>query len=157
MYGRAHEVLIYLNRVRDLAFSRARDVMNSAGLSPGEFDILATLRRSPPPNVLSPTELQRSVLITSGGLTKLLYQLEARDLVSRSVQADDKRCKLVHLTEKGRQTVEAALAEVMELEKQWLEDALTGADIEQLITLLSQAARALEGAGTDQPVSAAQR
>ena len=96
------------------------------------------------PYVLTPTELQRSVLITSGGLTKLLYQLEARGLVSRSVQAQDKRSKLVHLTSKGKKLVERAVAEVMQVESQWIEQALSEKELEQLKKLLGKTAKAVE-------------
>lgn len=154
MYGRTHRFLVYLNRVRDLGFAQAREIMARLHISPGEFDILTSLRRSAPPNVLTPSELQRSVLITSGGLTKLLYQLEARQLVSRSVQHEDKRCKLVHLTPKGKKFIEVAMAEVMEAETRWIEKALTRDELEQVIALLGKSARAIEGAGAELPTPA---
>lgn len=154
MYGQTHKFLVYLNRVRDLGFAQARGIMARLRISPGEFDILASLRRSAPPNVLSPSELQRSVLITSGGLTKLLYQLEARQLVSRSVQRDDRRCKLVHLTVKGRKFIEDAMRDVMEAETRWVERALSRDEREQLIELLGKSARAIEGAGSKLPTPA---
>jgi DNA-binding MarR family transcriptional regulator len=53
------------------------------GLSPSELDVLVTLRRSAAPWVLTPSEIQRALLITSGGLTKILQQLEGRGLVTR--------------------------------------------------------------------------
>lgn len=147
MHGRTHQFLVYLNRVRDLGHAQARELLVRMNVSRGEFDILASLRRSAPPNVLTPTELQRSVLITSGGLTKLLYQLERRGLVSRSVQDQDKRCKLVHLTAKGRKFIEGAMAAVLEIESQWLALAFSTRELEQLIALLGKASRAIEGQG----------
>lgn len=144
MYSPTHEFIVYLNRVRDLGMARARETLAGFNLSTGEFDILATLRRSARPYVLTPTELQRSLLITSGGLTKLLYQLEASDLISRSVQAQDKRSKLVHLTPKGKKTAEKAMAAVQKVANDWLGDALPRRELEQMKNLLSKAARALE-------------
>ena len=138
------DFLIYLNRIRDLVHAQVREILTTFSLSTGEFDILATLRRTAMPYVLTPTELQRSVLITSGGLTKLLYQLEARGLVSRSVQAQDKRSKLVHLTPKGKKLVERAVAEVMRVESQWIEQALSAKELEQLKKLLGKTAKAVE-------------
>jgi DNA-binding MarR family transcriptional regulator len=140
----AHEFVVYLNRVRDLGFSRAREAMAGYNLSPGEFDILVTLRCTAFPHVLKPAQLQQSVLITSGGLTKLLYQLEARGLVRRSVQAQDKRSKLVHLTAKGKKLIERATRTVMQADRKWLDEALTGRELEQLKKLLGKLARALE-------------
>lgn len=155
VHSNTHELLIYLNRVRDLGFAQARGVMTQYNLSNGEFDVLATLRRIAPPNVLTPTELQRSVLVTSGGLTKLLHQLEARGLVSRSVQKQDKRSKLVHLTAKGKKTIERAMVAVMKVEDRWLGEALSGGELEKLKQLLGEAARAVESRAADMSPSVA--
>lgn len=144
MYGSTHEFLVYINRVRDLGFARIRETLARFNLSAGEFDILATLRRSARPHVLTPTELQRSLLITSGGLTKLLYQLEAAGLVSRSVQEQDKRSKLVHLTPKGKKTAQKAMAAIQDMANEWLDDALSKRELEQLKNLLGKTARAFE-------------
>ncbi len=111
-FNATHRFVVYLHRLRALSGQSARKIMKAKGLSVGEFDILATLRRSPPPHRLSPTELQRSTLITSGGLTKLLYQLEAQALVARSVLQADKRSKLVHLAPKGKRLIETAMKAV---------------------------------------------
>lgn len=72
------------------------------GLDPGEFDVLATLLRSGPPYELTPNALNRSLLISSGGLTKRLTRLESRDLVSRRLDPDDRRSLLAALTTRGR-------------------------------------------------------
>lgn len=144
VHSPAQEFVVYLNRVRDLGFARARETMAGFKLSSGGFDILVTLRCSASPHVLTPTELQQSVLITSGGLTKLLYQLETDGLVRRSVQARDKRSKLVHLSAKGKKLIERAMKTVMQADKKWLGEALTPRELEQLKKLLGKAARALE-------------
>ena len=144
MYGPTHEFIVYLYRVRDLSFARGRETLSRFNLSVGEFDILATLRRSAPPHVLIPTELQRSLLITSGGLTKLLYQLEAGGLVSRSVREQDKRCKLVHLSPTGKETAEKAMTAVQEVANEWLREAFPKRQLELQKELLRNAAKVLE-------------
>lgn len=144
MYTSTHEFSVYLYRVRDLNFARTRGVLAGFGLSVGEFDILSTLRRSPKPHVLTPTQLQQSVLITSGGLTKLLYQLEASGLIRRSVQVQDKRSKLVHLTSNGKETVGLAMAAAQRATKAWLDETFTEPELEQMKQLLSKAASVLE-------------
>lgn len=144
MYTPLHEFSIYLYRVRDLSFARARETVAGFNLSAGEFDILATLRRSPQPHVLTPTELQHSLLITSGGLTKLLYQLTAAGLIKRSTQKQDKRSKLVHLTPKGKKIAEQAMAAVQQTSKDWLNQAFTEEEFSQLRQLLGKAASVLE-------------
>ncbi len=136
----AHETAIYLYRVRDMSFVRSCETLTNFDLSVSEFDILATLRRSPKPYILTPSELQRSLLITSGGLTKLLYQLEEDGLISRSMHAKDKRSKLVHLSTQGKQKVELAMAAIQQTLKSWINEAFSEQELEQLQYLLSKAA-----------------
>ena len=50
------------------------------GLSGGEFDVLAALRRAGEPYRLTPGELSRSTMVSTGGMTKRLDRLEAAKL-----------------------------------------------------------------------------
>ena len=105
-------------------------------LSLAEFDVLATLRRAPPPCELTPSELQRSVVITSGGLSKVLQQLEARDLVVRSTTKEDRRVKPVRLTAKATKLIEQSMAELMEFVSTAIRSRLNNKEIDQLTALL---------------------
>ncbi|WP_432470492.1 MarR family winged helix-turn-helix transcriptional regulator [Amphritea sp. HPY] len=73
----------------------------SYGLQHGEFDVLATLRRSGAPYTLGPTKLFETLMISSGGMTNRLDRLEMSDLISRAPNPDDRRGILVSLTENG--------------------------------------------------------
>lgn len=132
----AHIFTIYLSRVRSLSFVKAQEHIKHNGLSATEFDVLASLRRTPPPHSSTPSELQRSTLMTSGGITKILYQLEAKQLVGRSVQQEDKRSKLVHLTAKGKQLVEFTMATLNSKDDALLNQAFNTQEREQLNSLL---------------------
>lgn len=145
LQGPTHRFIVYLNRAGQLGLNEAAQVMRAQGLSPGEFDVLTSLRRSPPPHRLTPTELHRATLITSGGLTKLLHQLEARGLVERQVHAEDRRSKLVLLTEAGKRLIEPTTAAVIERDKAWLAAALDEDELRQLNRLLGKVLRELEG------------
>jgi DNA-binding MarR family transcriptional regulator len=80
------------------------------GLSLGQFDILATLRRQGPGGRLTPTRLMRSVMLSSGGMTNRLDRLEAAGLVERRADPDDRRGVVVGLTGRGRKVIDAATA-----------------------------------------------
>lgn len=95
---------------------RIEAVFASYGLDSGEFDVLATLLRSGAPYRLRPTELFRSLMISSGGLTDRLARLTRAGLVTRPPAADDGRSLLVELTPKGRDIAERAFREDMALE-----------------------------------------
>src|SRR6218665_816216 len=72
------------------------------GVDSGEFDVLATLLRSGSPYRLRPTELYRSLMISSGGLTDRLSRLEKRGLIARVADPADARSRMVELTVDGR-------------------------------------------------------
>jgi len=73
----------------------------SHGLQLGEFDVLATLRRSGAPYQLAPTQLFEALLISSGGMTNRLDRLEKAGLIARVPNPEDRRGTLVLLTETG--------------------------------------------------------
>jgi DNA-binding MarR family transcriptional regulator len=78
------------------------------GLDRGEFDVIATLRRSGPPYRLTPTQIYTSLMISSGGLTHRLDRLEKSGLIRREKSQEDGRSLLVALTEAGITRVEEA-------------------------------------------------
>lgn len=85
-------------------------------LQPGEFNVLATIRRSGTPYLLSPTQLFDATMMSSGGMTARIDRLEKAGLVLRSPNPNDRRSTLVGLTQKGRFLVEDALAAHLENE-----------------------------------------
>lgn len=78
------------------------------GLDRGEFDVIATLRRSGPPYRLTPTQIYTSLMISSGGLTHRLDRLEKAELIRREKSQHDGRSMLVGLTNAGLSRVEEA-------------------------------------------------
>ncbi|MEX1162240.1 MAG: MarR family transcriptional regulator [Nitriliruptor sp.] len=107
------------------------------GLKDGEQNVLAALRRAGPPYELTPTELYRSLLVSSGAMTNRLDRLEAAGLIVRTPDAHDRRRTRVGLTDRGRETIDAALDAHVEAlsatfagldvaEADALEDALRG-------------------------------
>ena len=75
-------------------------------LSLGQFDILATLRRQD--GGMTPSQLLRSVVLSSGGMTNRLDRLEQAGWVVRQADPDDRRGVIVALTPKGRKAIDAA-------------------------------------------------
>jgi DNA-binding MarR family transcriptional regulator len=71
------------------------------GLTRNSWDVLASLRRAGPPHRLSPTELYRSLMRSSGAMTHRLAELERAGLVERAPDPEDGRGMLVELTRKG--------------------------------------------------------
>ncbi|RDK06223.1 MarR family winged helix-turn-helix transcriptional regulator [Cupriavidus lacunae] len=126
--------------------------LGETGLQPWEFDVLATLRRTGPPYVLSPGALIGSLMITSGTMTNRLDHLERAGLVRRQPNPEDRRGLLVELTEAGRERVDRALELHVANEHRLLAD-LTATERAQLAALLRRWLRMFEpppgGGGED--------
>lgn len=129
------------------ALQEMRPVLLRHGLSVAEFDVLATLRNAPAPYEMTPSQIQQDMVITSGGLTKLMLQLAGRGLVERLPFEDDRRVKPLRLTAPGRQTIEAAMGELLETSGRWIRQALTGGEMAQLTALLKRLVEAPERGG----------
>jgi DNA-binding MarR family transcriptional regulator len=128
--------LLSMHQVRVAQFVSTDGSMTRHSLSLAEFDVLATLRRCPPPRELTPTELQGALVITSGGLTKVLRQLESRGLIARSTAVADRRVKPVRLTAKGAKLIEQAMTDMLAASTAWIKPALANKEIDQLTALL---------------------
>ena len=90
-----------LHRLSEALHAELRPVFAAAGLSDGDFDVLASLRRSGSPYRLTPGELAASTMVTSGAVTKRVDRLEAKGYVTRTVCADDARSRRIQLTDAG--------------------------------------------------------
>jgi DNA-binding MarR family transcriptional regulator len=103
----------HLDRARRAAFAEH-------DLDGWEFDVLAALRRAGPPYELSPGQLLTQTLVTSGTMTNRIDRMEGRKLVSRAPDRADRRGVRVQLTAKGRELVDAAMADLLAREQQLL-------------------------------------
>ncbi len=101
-----------LGRLNEASLIIMRDwltpVMAAFGLQPGEFDVLATLRRTGAPYALTPTVLYETTMMSSGGMTARIDRLEKAGLVERRKHPTDRRGTLVALTRKGRALIDRA-------------------------------------------------
>ncbi|GAB7221147.1 MarR family transcriptional regulator [Vibrio owensii] len=78
-------------------------------LKMGEFDVLATLRRSGQPYRLTPSELISSMMLTSGAMTNRLDKLEKKGLIAREHSKEDRRSVTVELTGKGFELIDSLI------------------------------------------------
>jgi DNA-binding MarR family transcriptional regulator len=111
--SRVSRLARHLDRARKQAFA-AHD------LETWEFDVLSALRRTGPPYDLSPGRLVAETMVTSGTMTNRVDRLAERRLVERHPDPHDRRGVLVRLTASGRKTVDAALDELLDHEREIL-------------------------------------
>jgi DNA-binding MarR family transcriptional regulator len=114
---------------------RRSDVLREHGLGLADFDVLATLRRAAGRSGMTPSQLIRSVMLTSGGITKGLDRLERAGLLERAPDARDRRSIRVVLTPEGRRVVDSVLPEILRAESSLLE-GLSERDRQRFIRLL---------------------
>lgn len=116
--------LLVLSRISRLSkhLDRARRTAFAAHhLEVWEYDVLAALRRAGAPYELSPGSLVTETMSTSGTMTNRIDRLERRGLVTRLPDPNDRRGVRVRLTDTGRETVESALAALLDWEHAFLE------------------------------------
>ncbi len=120
----------HLDRARRSAFAEH-------GLESWEFDVLAALRRAGAPYVLSPGQLLQQTLVTSGTMTNRIDRLAGRGLVERLPDPADRRGVHVRLAPGGKDRVDAAMADLLERERELLA-ALPAAQQAKLAGLLRE-------------------
>ncbi|MFP4234789.1 MAG: MarR family winged helix-turn-helix transcriptional regulator [Nitriliruptoraceae bacterium] len=112
---------------------RTRSVVEAHGLTIGETNVLAALRRAGAPHTLTPTELYRSLLLSSAAMTHRLDRLEELGYVTRCRAERDRRRIQVSLTPEGLTVVDRVM------------DAYTAQLSELLASLEDTDRAALEG------------
>lgn len=120
-----------LHRVGDALRTELMRVYRAFGLGEGEFDILATLRRSGEPFELTPGELSVQTMVTSGAVSKRLDRLEENGLIARRISEGDARGRIVALTPRGREVIDTAFEAHVANERRLL-SALPDAEREAL-------------------------
>lgn len=148
-----------LGRLLELTQLVARDHVHplfaAAGLHAGEFDVLATLRRSGPPYELTPTALYEATMVSSGGMTSRLDRLEKAGLVARRPHPEDRRASLVALTAAGHDLLDDLLPRHVENERRVLA-GLEAAEQQQLNALLAKLLHSLAASGAASSAAADQ-
>ena len=113
-------VIARLGRLVELVDERRNRLLAQHGLNRALWDVLASLRRQGPPYRLSPTDLYRELMRTSGAMTNRLAALERAGLVDRVPDPDDGRSTLVELTPRGREVVDGLIPEYLAIERELL-------------------------------------
>jgi DNA-binding MarR family transcriptional regulator len=130
VFSRISRLSWLLDRVRREAFS-------AHAIEPWEFDVLAALRRAGKPYRLSPGQLLRETMVTSGTMTNRIDRLGDRGLVERSPDPHDRRGVLVGLTAAGKRAVDGAFESLIARERDLLAE-LSASDRRELAALLKR-------------------
>jgi DNA-binding MarR family transcriptional regulator len=105
------------------------------------FDLLAALERHP--EGLKMSALSEFLMVSNGNVTGVVSRLIDDGLVTRTVDADDRRSATVRLTRKGRES----FAKMAAANERWMDTMfadLSDHQIEELMRLLSHARRSID-------------
>lgn len=106
--------LVYVQRVgRLLETVDDRHCRTEFGIGASDMRVLFALRRAGPDYALRPTELFRSLLVTSGAITKQVDRLVALGYVHRLPGPPKSGGFLIQLSTKGRRTVDQAMTSLV--------------------------------------------
>ncbi len=100
--ARALNTYLKLMRAAESTTARAHRHLASAGLTLSQFGVMEALYHLGP---RSQKEIGQKILRSSGNMTMVIDNLEKRGLVRRKRSSADRRCFIVHLTDKGNKLI----------------------------------------------------
>ncbi|WP_077646428.1 MarR family winged helix-turn-helix transcriptional regulator [Salinivibrio sp. IB643] len=100
-----------LARINGHINPKLQHVFGQYNLNPGEFDVMASLRRAGKPYTLTPNQLLDALMLTSGAMTNRIDRLEHKGLVARSPDPNDRRGVYVSLTDAGLDLIDKAVTD----------------------------------------------
>lgn len=148
---RALKLLVVLSRALDAVSAHVHRDVARHGLSATEFGVLEALYHKGP---LLQGEVQRKILLSSGGITYTVDRLVEKGLVERRDCASDRRARYAALTPKG----EALMARIFPEHAAAVQRAVSGVparDQETLIALLRTLGLGAAGLSADEGAEAA--
>ncbi len=134
VFGRIYRITKAMGDAMEQTYSRF-------GISRGEFDVVATLRRSGAPYTLSPRQLSATLMLTTGGMTGRLDKLEKAGLLCRKPDPHDRRGLQVTITDRGLALVDEAVTAGLEVQRA----ALRGLSEEETAVLTGLLRKLLAG------------
>ncbi len=135
---------VRLIRAGDIMLAIGRSRFEQFSLTTAEFDTLSTLRKMGAPYELSPSSICKSNLLSSGGLTKVLHHLEKRGLIERLPNPEDKRSRLVRLSDEGLTLITQAMENILAYNEKLFSAIYTAEERQQLNDLLKKFHLAIE-------------
>ncbi|MCF2533221.1 MarR family winged helix-turn-helix transcriptional regulator [Yinghuangia soli] len=104
LFGRIQRLALVVDK-------SVKSVASGHGLDVGEFDVLTTLQRSGPPYALTAGTFLKASMVSSGTITNRIDKMEAKGLVERVRDGEDRRTVKIRLTEHGHEVTRAVFAD----------------------------------------------
>ncbi|KOP78397.1 MarR family transcriptional regulator [Lysinibacillus sp. FJAT-14745] len=101
-------------------------------LTTAQFDVLIQIKTYAP---LTQSQLAEKVIVTQGGMSRMLARLEKEGLIERKQKW---KTKTISLTAKGEQMIDAATPSQLQFQSSLFEEVLTEEEIKTLNILMSK-------------------
>ena len=105
-----NRLLFSLKRAYQAMLRLPRVGLQNTGLTAARYDLLHAL---PKKGSMRQQDLERVLGVTGATVSRMLGSLEELGFVRREVDPDDRRCKIVWLTEEGARRLKAAYEKVV--------------------------------------------
>lgn len=125
-----------------------RELREQTGLALSEFDVLYQLWRMPDKQRRM-TDLARAVLVTAGGVTRIVARLEERGLVRR-VSAAGRQAVTTQLTARGERELNAAMDVHFDGVRRMFAQYLEPEDIDHALALWARIGQATPSANSEE-------
>lgn len=99
----------YIYSIQAASYASLADAVRGHGLTTPAWRVIANLQEN---DGISVRDLAQRTVVDVSNLSKLITAMSAQGLVTKKRSTDDARVMLVHITDKGRGTFEAALPAV---------------------------------------------
>lgn len=96
------KILIALHRVVNAVDSKTAKLVKAYGLSLGQFAVLEALYHK---GEMTVGQVQKKILSSTGTMPVIIKNLEKRQFISRKEDENDKRKRLLYITDKGRDII----------------------------------------------------
>lgn len=137
-----HQVLGLLQLVNSRLSEIRAELATQSDVHPTDLLVLILLLLVDPAHTIRPTEIQRALGFTAGGVTRRLASMEKKGLVQRTPDPDDGRAWRVSLTGQGEALAKSHVAQ-NKGRNQKLEAEFTDVEWKTMVNLLDRFAKAI--------------
>jgi len=135
-YGFTYRIILIARRYRAMLDEQLRPL----GYGTARMEALSTIERSPEPS--AQIAIAKRIGIEGPTLTRMLDTLEAEGLVVRRPDPNDRRTKLIELTDEGRHAL-AEITRVMNAFRAKVLQSLSDSDLDQVSEVTDRLMRQL--------------
>lgn len=132
MNDRPLGLLIWLRMARFVQRSNqiSNEFLSHSGLSVAQFEVLSHIKAYQP---VTQTDLASRLVVTGGGISRMLSRLESCGLISRETEW---KTKYISLTDMGGELLDLIYLDQVRLQASMFDDVLTENEQKQLYTLM---------------------